>query len=139
MINAGTDDGVRIDDIVVCSEGLAGRISDAGRDWAKVTGIVDPSVSVSFCVLRDPSVIGVAKGDGAGGITGYLFDDSDFILESDVLVTSGLGFYPQGIRIAQVDTVHISENTKKKEITAFTEVDFRSVRMVTVLTKDLQR
>lgn len=136
IINAGTDQGISADDMVAGPEGLAGRVSDAGRGWSKIKGTSHTDVSVSFMVQRDPSVIGVVTGDGAGSLTGYLFDDEDMILLGDTIVTSGLGSYPAGLKIATVTSVMTNKNTLKKEITAVPASDFDSIRTVTVITKN---
>ncbi len=133
-INAGSDHGVAKEDMVVNADGLVGVVTETGRNWSKITGIADSSVSVSFCLRRDPSVIGICSGDGTGSLKGYMFDEDSFILEGDVLVTSGLGYYPAGMEIATVKTVDINKNTQVKEISAVPSADFDSVRLVTVLT-----
>ncbi|MBR5228620.1 MAG: rod shape-determining protein MreC, partial [Firmicutes bacterium] len=133
-INAGEDSGIEKDDLVVDYQGIVGRVSDTGKGWSKVTGIVDPSVSISFTTMRDPSVVGVMTGDGKGGLSGYLFDDEKSVEDGDIIITSGMGYYPGGIKVATVDSVEINPNTRLKLIEAKPSADFDSVRIVTVLT-----
>lgn len=134
-VNLGTNSGVSENNLVVCAEGLVGRVRSVGADWCKVTGIIDSNYSVSFFVRRDPSIIGVVTGDGSGSLTGYTFDEDQTVSEGDVLVTSGLGYYPEGIVIGTVEEVIYDSNAKQKSIKVGTAVDFYSIGLVTVLTE----
>ena len=132
-ISAGTEDGVKLDDIVINQDGLVGRIMSVGKHWAKVQGCVDSSNAVSFSLIRDPSVTGIISGTGKGGMSGYLFDETQSVVEGDILVTSGIGYYPQGIVIGEVSAVSLDSETKQKTVEANSSVNFKSIRYVTVL------
>ena len=101
-INAGTEQGVRKNSAVINGDGLVGRILDVGPDWAKVISIIDENNDVSFQVLRDIDLIGILSGDGKGKIAGYMLDESAAVIEGDMLVTSGMEIYPQGIPIGKI-------------------------------------
>lgn len=134
-IDAGSRDGIDVDDIVVNQDGLVGRVMSVGKNWAKIMGIVDSSNSVSFTLARDPEVTGIISGDGNGGMNGYIFDDSKSIIEGDTLITSGIGYYPKGIEIGKVTSVELDSETKQKTVEAESSVNFRSIRFVTVLSQ----
>lgn len=134
-IGVGSDDGVKVDDIVVNQDGLVGRVMSVGNSWAKIMGIVDSSNSVSFTIARDPEVTGIISGDGSGSMSGYIFDDSKSIIEGDTLITSGIGYYPKGIEIGKVTSVELDSQTKQKTVEAESSVNFRSIRFVTVLSQ----
>lgn len=134
-INAGSDDGIEKDDMVVNADGLIGRVLSVSGNSAKVSGLVDSSNSVSFTVIRDPEILGIISGDGAGGLEGYIFDESKSIIEGDTIVTSGIGNYPAGIVIGEINAVNIDADSKQKTVQAKSAVNFKSMRLVTVLTK----
>lgn len=134
-IDVGKSDGVKVDDIVVNQDGLVGRVMSVGRKWAKVMGIIDSSNSLSFTLARDPEVTGIISGNGNGSMSGYIFDDSKSIIEGDTLITSGIGYYPQGIEIGKVTSVELDSETKQKTVEADSSVNFRSIRYVTVLSQ----
>lgn len=134
-INAGSSDGVKVDDIVVNQDGLVGRVMSVGKGWAKVMGIIDSSNSLSFTLARDPEVTGIISGNGNGSMSGYIFDDSKSIIEGDTLITSGIGYYPQGIEIGKVTSVKLDPETKQKTVEADSSVNFKSIRYVTVLSQ----
>ncbi|HEX6060895.1 MAG TPA: rod shape-determining protein MreC, partial [Candidatus Limnocylindria bacterium] len=50
VIGAGTDQGVRVDQIVLSEQGVVGRVSEAGSNYAKITLITDSASSVSALV-----------------------------------------------------------------------------------------
>lgn len=132
-INAGKEDSVRTGSIVVNEDGLVGKVVSVGENWSKIQGIVDADDSVSFTLMRDPEVIGVLSGDGEGGLSGYLFDEDKSVNKGDILITSGMSLYPSGITIGKVSSVEYDESSKEKRITVEPRVNFRAVRMVTVL------
>ena len=132
-INVGSKDGLSENNIVINSDGLIGRVMSVGKNWAKVIGQVDSSHSVSFTVLRDPSVIGIVTGDGNGALSGYIFDDTKSILEGDKIMTSGIGLYPAGIEIGRVKEVKIDSASDEKTVEIKPSVDFTSLKVVTVL------
>ncbi len=132
-INAGSDDGITAGSVVVNEDGLIGKVTTVGKDWSKVLSIVDANDSVSFTLLRDPEVVGVLSGDGEGGLSGYIFDEEKSLNSGDILITSGMSLYPAGITIGSVESVEYDESSKERRIYVEPQVNFRAVRMVTVL------
>lgn len=132
-INAGKNDGISAGSVVVNEDGLVGKVTTVGNNWSKVLGIVDANDSVSFTLLRDPEVVGVLSGDGEGGLSGYLFDEEKSLNSGDVLITSGMSLYPAGITIGKVESVEYDESSKERRINVEPQVNFRAVKIVTVL------
>ena len=132
-INAGKDDGVSAGSVVVNEDGLVGKVVTVGSGWSKVLGIVDANDSVSFTLMRDPEVIGVLSGDGEGGLSGYLFDEEKSLNSGDILITSGMSLYPAGITIGKMESVEYDESSKEKRIYVEPQVNFKAIKMVTVL------
>lgn len=132
-INAGSKDGIRKDDVVVCGTGLVGRISETGKHWAKVTAVVDENSKTSFTVKRDSDILGMLSGDGKGELSGYVLDADDGIIEGDTLLTSGMGMYPSGIEIGIVTSVDYNSDTQLKNVTVEPSADFRGITKVTVI------
>ena len=135
-IDRGTDDGIYIDAIVVNGDGLVGTVIDAGRNWSKVISVIDETTKVGFLVFRDPDIIGVLQGDGAGGLFGYLLDPQAGIIVGDTLITSGIGMepmYPRGIEIGKVTSFNYDTDTQLKTVTIEPSVKFGFLRKVAVL------
>ena len=132
-IDAGSDDGIYKDAVVINGDGLIGRVLEVGPNWAKVISVIDESNSVSFKVFRDMQLLGILSGDGEGGLAGYMLDPEAAIIEGDVLITSGMGMYPEGIPIGKVKKVEWNNDTLLKTITIEPSAYFKNVQKVTVL------
>lgn len=108
-IDRGTDDGIAIGDVVVAQGGaLAGRVTDAGPNYAKVTLITDGSSTVVGQLSSS-----VATGEVVGQLDGALvmskIDSTVTIQLDDEVVTAGIELaggvrspYPKGLLIGQV-------------------------------------
>jgi len=132
VIDIGSEKGIKVNNIVVDGRGLVGRIREVGKTWSKVVSILDENNNISFKVLRQDSIQGVLNGNGAGKLEGYLLDGEAKIVEGDVLVTSGVGLYPQGIRIGKVASVTFDKDLQLKVITVAPTVKFTSLQKVAV-------
>lgn len=133
VIDRGTEAGITKGKIVINGSGLVGRVSDAGDGWAKVTSIIDSGSKVSFKLARDGSQLGIATGDADGRISGYMLDETSTVAEGDILMTSGMGLYPEGLEIGSVKSVRSNSNTLIKEITVEPAVNMSSLRKVSVI------
>jgi len=132
VIDVGSDKGIKVNSIVVDGSGLVGRIREVGKTWSKVVSILDENNNISFKVLRQDTIQGVLNGNGTGKLEGYLLDSEAKIVEGDVLVTSGVGLYPQGIRIGKVASVTFDKDLQLKVITVTPTVKFTSLQKVAV-------
>lgn len=132
VIDAGSDKGIKLNSIVVDGNGLVGRIREVGKTWSKVVSIIDENNNISFEVLRNGSIQGVLRGNGAGKLEGYLLDSEAKVVAGDILVTSGVGLYPQGIRIGKVSAVAFDKDLQLKVITVVPTVKFTNLQKVAV-------
>ncbi|MBK5245769.1 MAG: rod shape-determining protein MreC [Peptostreptococcaceae bacterium] len=132
-INVGTESGIEKDDAVVNGVGLVGKIINSGEGWSKVIGIIDESNKVSFKVLRDDTLIGIVKGDGASGLVGFMLDGKASVIVGDILVTTNIGIYPQGIEIGKVSKVEFDNDTQLKNVTITPSVNFKNIQRVAVI------
>ncbi len=113
-VNKGTADGIKLNSVVVSADGLVGKVTAVGINWATVTALTDPSMSVGAMIKRSEEV-GVTKGDislRAKGLCklSYLTSDAS-VIRGDLVYTSGLGgVYPSGIFIGTVVEVKTEDN-----------------------------
>ncbi|MEA4988831.1 MAG: rod shape-determining protein MreC [Anaerovorax sp.] len=135
-INAGTKDGVKKDSIVVGGDGLIGRVLEVGNDWAKIISLIDENSNVSFQVSRNLQLLGILSGDGKGSLKGYMLDPEASVGEGDMLLTSGIGIYPQGIPIGKVSSVTLDTDSLLKTLTIEPVVYFKNIQKVTVIIPD---
>ena len=132
-INRGTESGISTGDAVVNGMGLVGRVQETGKGWSKVVSLIDEDCDVSFKMVRDRKQLGIVSGSAGGEISGYMMDADSTISEGDIIVTSGLGIYPEGISIGNVKTVVYNSNTLLKEITVEPAVNFKGLEKVAVI------
>lgn len=132
-INCGTESGVKVGDAVVNGTGLIGKVEETGKGWSKVMALIDEGSKVSFKLARDRKQLGVVSGNSKGSVSGYMIDGESLVSEGDVIITSGLGTYPEGLEIGSVKSVTYNSNTLLKEITVELAVNFKSLDKVAVI------
>ncbi len=137
-IDVGSSAGVEINMPVVTSEGIVGRVTEVGHNWAKVTTIVEPNSSVGAYVERTND-LGVCRGDfslAADGLIrlNYLPGDSEAAV-GDRILSSGYGsVYPRGLVIGYIDSVEINPYTRSMTVQVKCAADYSDLSRVMVLT-----
>lgn len=143
VIGAGSDAGVKKDSLVVNGSGLVGIVYEVSKNYSKAISILDTKSSVSFKLLKnsdykgvitqDTDISGKEKYKENGYLQGYMFDSSYDVLPGDILVTSGLGLYPEGILIGKVDKVIDDKNKSLKYVVIKPYADFKNIDDVIVI------
>lgn len=132
-INVGSEEGIKAGSVVVAAGGLVGRVRTVGRGWSKIVSIVDTSSRISFCVSGNTGILGLIESVEDGELLGYTMDSTASIEDGDILMTSGMGEYPQGIEIGKVTKVSYDSNAQLQRVVVRPSVDFRSLQKVSVL------
>lgn len=134
-IDAGSLKGVRKDAVVVNGQGMVGRVYEAGENFAKVISVIDANANVSFRIFRSEteSSLGIAYGNGKGGLSGYMLDTNADVKAGDQLITSGMGIYPEGLVLGTVSEVITERDSLLHHIEIETAVDFTNLSKVLVL------
>jgi rod shape-determining protein MreC len=138
-LNVGTKDGVKKNAVVINGDGLVGRVLDVGPNWAKVISIIDENNSVSFQVFRDLDLIGILSGNGKGKVEGFMLDEEASVIEGDILVTSGMEIYPQGIPIGKISRITWDKDGLLHTVEVEPSVNFTNIQKVTVIMSDAKR
>ncbi len=106
-INKGSSDGLQNQMCVVNPKGeLVGVVTDVASNWATVTTLIDPEISVGAAIHRTGDA-GVLTGDLDAMTQGlcrlsYLSNEAA-MEQGDTVVTSGLGgVYPAGLVVGTV-------------------------------------
>jgi rod shape-determining protein MreC len=138
VLDVGTDAGVKVGHVVVSDQGLVGRVSEVGTNYAKVLLITDPTHTVSALV----------EGSRATGIVRGQYGDSlimDWILQTekvkvgDVVVTAGLGLgeirslYPKGLVVGKILQLQNAEAAAYQRAIIAPAVDLRRLENVLVV------
>ncbi|NLB41288.1 MAG: rod shape-determining protein MreC [Clostridiales bacterium] len=128
-IDSGLQQGITENMAMVNDQGLIGRVTEVGKNWAKVRAIVDGQSSISAIVERTRDN-GMVKGNNTFTTEDGLCQMINLPLDSDIVVgdriiTSGLGeIFPKGVPIGEV--IEVVEEKREKYITAIIQptVDF---------------
>ena len=143
VIGAGRKQGVKDDSIVINGNGLVGIVYEVSDNYSKAISLLDTKSSVSFKLLKDSNLKGVITQNSTlddkenyknkDYLYGYMFDSSYNVLPGDVVTTSGLGLYPEGIPIGEVDKVIDDKNKSMKFVVVKPYVNFKNIDDVTIV------
>lgn len=117
-INRGSSDGLSLNDPVITSVGLVGRVTELAANYSVVSTILSPQVSVGVRSMRS-KVTGVIENDLAQAEKGLclmskILKDAD-IKEGDIIFTSGQsGLFPEGLIVGTVKEVFDDANGLSK-------------------------
>jgi rod shape-determining protein MreC len=141
MIDVGSDDGLRIGDVVVGAGGaLVGRVTEIGATAARVTLINDPASTVIGEIVRNRAT-GEVVGDLGGALIMDKIDATQQINLGDEVVTAGISLgeavrspYPKGLIVGRI--VDVTRDPNAVVQAAFIEpaVDLGRLEVVLVIT-----
>ena len=143
-IDKGSDDGLAMDMNVIAGGGLVGRIVDIGKNWAKVTAIINDNANVSGMVLASSDIL-MVRGSlelMADGVIEFeqLTDSAGKVQIGDKVVTSSISDkYLPSILIGYITEINQDSNniTKSGKITP--AVDFEHLEEVLVILETKQQ
>ena len=143
IIGAGKNQGVKEESIVTNGNGLVGIVYEVSDNYSKAISLLDTKSSVSFKLLKDSNFKGVITQNSTlddkedyknkGYLCGYMFDSSYNVLPGDVITTSSLGLYPEGIPIGEVDKVIDDKNKSMKYVVVKPYVNFKNIDDVIII------
>jgi rod shape-determining protein MreC len=141
VVSAGRNDGVRVDDPVLDSEGhLVGNVSKTSSRTAQVTLLTDGDFAVSGRDVATGTYGLVSHGQGAG--ESLIFDlvhKDKLVRSNDPIVTAGRrtgrlpSLYPPGIAIGIVERVGRTDVDIYQSVQVQPLADFSSISVVQVL------
>lgn len=106
MLDKGTSSGIGVNDTVITPLGLVGKVIATGKNWARVSTVINTANSVGVKLSRTGDV-GVVSGDASLATNRnckleYLSNDKNLI-KGDILLSSGLGgLYPADLPVGKV-------------------------------------
>jgi rod shape-determining protein MreC len=139
MLGAGTDDGVRIGNVVVSEQGVVGRVSEVGPTYSKVLLVTDPASSVS-AIVQGSRATGIVRGQYGDTLVMEWILQTEQVAIGDVVITAGLAvgndlrsLYPKGLVIGKVVALDRAENAAYKRAIVLPAVDLRRLEQVLVI------
>lgn len=132
-IDAGSRDGLREDLTVVAAAGLVGRTVEVGPWTSVVLLLDDPGFGVGARLARGGS-LGLARGNGAGGLV-YTQVEGGPIAVEEVLLTTGSDTFVPDVAIGRVVSVRSSAGGLTAAAEVEPLVDTGSLDLVAVITE----
>jgi rod shape-determining protein MreC len=141
VLDKGTSDGIAAGDAVIVAGGaLAGRVTDAGPNFAKVTLITDPSTTV-VGQLSSSGKTGNVVGQLQSGLTMGEIDATAQVELQEEVFTAGIEIaggirspYPKGLLIGRVLDVKRDANDVVQTAFLLPAADLDSVEVALVIT-----
>lgn len=106
-INAGHNDGVSVDDAIITTQGLVGRVVETGGSWSKVMAIIDSQSYVSCTIerTRDKCMVkgGLQLSDETGLCELEYLPPEAALLPGDKVITNDIGsVFPKGLVVGEI-------------------------------------
>jgi rod shape-determining protein MreC len=133
-IDAGSRDGVKVDQTVVNGDGLVGRIKQVDASTSVVVLAIDPGSSVGVR-LAGSNQLGLASGAGLSPITFAPLDPQTRVRAGDKLLTGPYGgsTYVAGVPVGEVTAVAGDPGSATREVAVRPYVTFTAVDLVGVV------
>jgi rod shape-determining protein MreC len=139
-VAAGSRQGVRVNDPVVTSDGLVGKVTRVASTVSAVTLLTDPTSAVAAIDLLTNAYGLVQHGAGGGAQLVFGRVPKDKVVQpGDYVVTAGTqlaslpDIYPKGILIGRVSSVDQNDVDIFKQIQVAPLADFSSLEAVAIL------
>jgi rod shape-determining protein MreC len=146
QINKGSSDGVHVDQPVVNSAGLVGKVKSVSDGNASVMLLTDPEFGVSAQALEsgEPGSVGPAVG-APGDLRFELVPNAKDVKRGESIITAGTSnssrvsdlrsLYPRGILIGTVKRIETGEGELDRVIHVQPVADLHNLDIVEVLTQ----
>ena len=137
-IDKGEKHGIEVDDVVICAEGVVGIVVETGHNFAKVSTILSPAVSMG-AVVGSERDIGIVSGSydlsaGEVCVMNYL-PKTTKVKEGDIVTTTGYGtVFPKDLIVGTVESVEIESSGNSCYATVKPAADITDVKIVFVIT-----
>ncbi len=132
IIDRGSDAGVEVNDAVVNSGGLIGRVVLTTKDMSKIQLITDSNCAVGTLIDRTRRQ-GVVRGDGRGNAQMSEVPSLADVIPGDTATTAGIdGIFPKGIPVGTITKVTKGTDLFKT-IAVKPAVDFGAIEEVIVI------
>jgi rod shape-determining protein MreC len=106
-VGRGTNDGIKVGDVLMAPGGLVGRIESVTPNTSRVLLVSDPTSRVGVLLSRSQSM-GVLRGQGSDRAALVFFEREPDVKVGDTVVTSGLSsHYPPGVVVGKVQSVQL--------------------------------
>lgn len=137
-IDKGEKHGIEIDDVVISADGVVGVVVDTGSNFAKVSTILSPAVSVG-CFAGSERDTGIVSGSydlrDNGRCVMYYLPKYTEVKKGDIVSTTGYGtIFPKDLIVGTVEDVTVDTAGNSSSATVVPAADIVNVKIVFVIT-----
>lgn len=137
QVDKGATSGIKKEDVAVVDQGLVGRVTAVGKNWAQITTILHPESAVGVRVLRTET-IGLAQGHLLEGNQNALILspvlEGALPVAGDVIETSGLGGgYPKGLFVGVAEEIKRNAAQNQDFVIVRPTVEFHKLHAVMII------
>ena len=139
IIGGGSGAGIAVGHIVLSDQGLVGRVSEVGPNYAKVLLVTDSS-SVVSALVQGSRATGLVRGQFGDTLVMEWILQTEPVKPGDVVVTAGLGtgsdlrsLYPKGLVLGRVVEVAKASDAAYLKAVLIPAVDVRRLERVLVV------
>lgn len=140
LIGGGTSAGIAEGDVVLSDQGLVGRVTESGPNYAKVALVTDSS-SVVSALVQDSRATGLVRGQFGDTLVMDWILQTEPVEVGDIVVTAGLAvdddlrsLYPKGLVLGRVVEVAKVNDAAYLRAILRPAVDVRRLERVLVVT-----
>ena len=140
IVSAGSNQGVRVNDPVITTDGLVGRVTRVAHGLAQVTLLTDATSAVAASDLKSKAYGLVEHGPGGGAQLVFdrvskdkVVNNGDYVVTAGTQLASLPDIYPRGILIGRVTSVYQNNVDEFKHIQVQPFADFSSLDSVAIL------
>ena len=137
-IDKGEKHGIEVNDVVMCAEGVVGVVVETGYNFAKISTILSPAVSIGS-IAGSERDIGIVSGsydlsNGDVCVMNYLPKTTQ-VKAGDIVTTTGYGtIFPKDLLVGTVETVEIEDSGNSCFATVKPAASITYVKIVFVIT-----
>lgn len=132
-VNAGQDDGVRVNMPIVSESGLVGKVVGTTGSYSVGQILLNKDLRVSAKVQRS-RVDGVLRWDGSRNLLLQNVARTDDVQPGDLVITSDYSaFFPRGIRVGIVSETRPMPGSLFQVVTVKPSVDFTALEEVYIM------
>jgi len=119
-LGRGSNEGIKVDDIVMAPGGLVGRISSVTPNSSRVLLISDATSRVGAVLSRSRSM-GFIRGQGSNRAVLQFFDKVPDVRRGDVVSTSPVSqLFPPGLPLGRVESVNLDKSPAPEAVIELT-------------------
>ncbi|MEG1782504.1 MAG: rod shape-determining protein MreC, partial [Oscillospiraceae bacterium] len=137
-LDKGENYGIAKNDVVISIDGVVGVVTEVGANFAKVSTILSPAVSMG-CFAGSELDNGIVSGsydlkNSENCIMSYLPKGTK-VAEGDIVSTTGLGsVFPKDLIVGTIEEVVVDPSGNSKSAVVKPSADIANVKMVFIIT-----